>query len=1307
MRLVAARIRRGAAALLTAVLLSGRVLVAADVDSLELGLVGYLAFEGDLRSVTPAGEETAAGFERQSQAWTDELRVTPVNDPRFAAGRFGLGILLEPGSESESHYEARNWLPPETAQVIPRGGAVLPFVASGAAAVGVIQATDDEARGPNEPILEGKAALHVACPQAGGGVEMRSPVAVLNGSYTASVFVRGEADAPADDRVQWQLLDSTTGAVLGSAEQTVTAVWSRLQLNAEVGTFSRDLAKPATTPVALRLSARRAGQVVLLDAFMLEMRGGYADAGTGSAASWLPGLAWRAAEGLDLDDLRPCLAGQSGALAMWLRLRACPQARRTLFELASPNRWEPHLQVALLDDRRLLLGQCGDAPAAVETPVTLAPDAWHHIAVTWTADRAALYVDGTPVSAVSGLSIPIIPSALHLASGGPNTAASVVLDEVWLYNRPLSAVEVQRLAQADRPGVGLALPTVTLRPQRFIETIAHGWAPQPWRCELRNAGVATLQEVDVTFRLGSAMALTQRLERVAAGGSAALEFNFLADLAVGTYPLTVTAGTADQELARFHRQVDITPAPEPAGNLQVLPWQRTFDRSYGFTCGGGDLAETMRQGLGWAPHHPYLGYPRALEGEDRVRDMNDRPGRARFSSPYMVEQVRREAARYAERLAAVPAVRAVTFNSEAQWIWSHDYTPESVLWVRHTFHLDLDAWRQPPRGNQEAHQLPFGRLLPAVAGITPPTDRIVTLTDPLYAYHRWFHGPHAPTESFLNQTLSAEVRARRADVLTIQEPILRRPAVRAFDRVSIAQEGFSYEDPMNAVMVQEGLNAAVCGTELRPSGMPQFLFKAGGAAPYNAMPTADLFREAAWLCALQPIRLFTYWNFEVVPRPDFADAAQHVQTQAQIETRFGSAQPAWEDVKRVLSAEPELARTLLPWTPELVAAFRHFHGAEVGPLGALIPAWRNRPRRVAILRSFASQLYGDVRWPATTWLEACVVGSGVPFDLLLDEDFEARTDPLASYQLVVVSAAACLPRPAVEALQRFSARGGAVVTDPETRVSLPGAQVLRPLDMAGATAPRPAPTARPAATGGNVGEAQVVEAMPNPLRAGGAQGLAEPAFLELFDRVVSPEARTLSPFTWLNLLEAEGVCYVGVVNDLRVHGPLYGHFGAVRETGVPHSARVRFNSGLGNVAYDLLTSQPVALSVSGDSSTATLDLPPAGARLLVLLPATIARLDLQAQVEAVAWGDHRGRQVAVRAALLDDQGRIVPGLIPATLTWRPPDGSRSDFSHHTVFRRGVLDAALPVLANGPSGIWQVEVLERASGRTAVVGVAVR
>ena len=134
----------------------------------------------------------------------------------------------------------------------------------------------------------------------------------------------------------------------------------------------------------------------------------------------------------------------------------------------------------------------------------------------------------------------------------------------------------------------------------------------------------------------------------------------------------------------------------------------------------------------------------------------------------------------------------------------------------------------------------------------------------------------------------------------------------------------------------------------------------------------------------------------------------------------------------------------MPWTPELFAAFRRFHTAEIGPLEALIPQWRNAPRRIAVLRSFAGQLYGGERWPGTTWLENCVVYGGVPFDVLYDEDFEAPGRPLDGYRLVVVSHAVCLPRPAVVALTRFAAAGGLILVDEGTKVQLPGAVTLRP-----------------------------------------------------------------------------------------------------------------------------------------------------------------------------------------------------------------------------------------------------------------------
>lgn len=1303
---LAARVRVCGTVLLLAALLSGACLTAA-VDSLTVGLVGYLPCDGDLRVITPAGEESEAGLARASQAYADDLQAVPANEPRFVPGRFDRGILIEPGYESEARYESRNWLAPEAAQVMPRSGVPLAFQSVAEASVSIIQAAEGEPNGLQEPILEGRASLHVTCGRAGGGAETRVPVAVLGGRYTASVFVRGEQGSPAEDRVRLEILEAGAGTVLGTAEHPVTTAWRRIAVNADVGTFTRDLARQTYTPVLIRVTAPRAGQVVILDAFVLEMCGGYSYAGMGSPSSWLPGLAFRASEVLDLDDLRPCLAGQTGTVALWLRLRGTAQARRTLFELASANRWQPHLQLALLADTRLDLGRRTEKPETVTTEVRWEPDSWHHVAVSWTADQATVYLDGVKVGEISGLQIPLRPAAIHLASGGPNAAANAVLDDAFLYHRVLTDAEVGRLAHASSPGGGLAFPEVTLRPERFVETVAHGLQPQPWRCELRNRGATGLQDVDVTLRLGNALALTRRLAVLPPGHAGPVEFSFLADLAVGTYPLTVVAVAGGSDLVRFSRRVDITPAPEPPGNLQVLPWGRTFDRSFGFTCGGGDLAETMRQGLAWAPHHRYLGWPRTIDGEDLVHDLNGKPGMTRLSSPAMAQQMQREAARYARRMAGAPALRAVTFNTEAQWIWSHDFTPENVAWVRKTFHLDLDAWRNPPKGEVDAHQLPFGRLRPAVAGLELPANRVLDPATSFYAYHRWFHGPSAPTESLMNQTLSDALLARRPDVLTIQEPILRRPAVRAFERMGIAQEWFYYEEPMRAVMVQEGLNAAVRGTGMRASGMPQFLFKAGGAAPYNAVPTADLFREAAWLCALQPIRVLTYWNFEVVPSASFENPYHRCLTKDQLDALFGTPVPTWEEAKRVLESKPDVARKLFPWTPELVTAFREFHRDAVGPLGTLIAEWRNRPRRLAIVRSFASQLYGDVRWPGTTWLENSAVHCGVPFDLILDEDVEGGGDALSGYQMVVVSAAACLTQPMIAALARCSERGGSVVTDAETRVTIPGALVLRATDAPAASSRRLDAAEGDLKTVGGVADPQYVEAMARLAESGALQGLAEPAFLDILDRRLTPEARSLSPFTWLNLLEAEGACYLGVVNDLRVHGPLYGHFGAVRETGVPQSALVSLAASLGSVAYDLVTHEPVALTASGSTLTADLDLAAGGGRVVVLLPAPIGRLDLQAQLVPAAWGDHHGRQIAVHATLLDVENRIVPGLIPATLALVHPDGSRSDFSHHTAFRRGVLDAALPVLANGPVGVWRVQVQERADGRTGEVLVPIR
>ncbi len=819
---------------------------------------------------------------------------------------------------------------------------------------------------------------------------------------------------------------------------------------------------------------------------------------------------------------------------------------------------------------------------------------------------------------------------------------------------------VRSRAQA-RVETGAAL--VALRSRTSLRTIAHTTKPQAWLCSLISRSDTALRDLRVRLSLDEFIDLSQPVGRLGPGQTVPVVFRFVPDVALGSYTLSLTVVRDGEVLARTTRAVEITPQTEPFENLQISAWGGNAPRESGFTLGGGDVEDCMRRGLHWSPLVDYPCHPRGTEGPDWGLDMTGRPVRASVTAPYIREQIDREAERLAVQYEEIPAMRGVTLNSGQQWTRHHDFSAARREWVRDTFGLDLTRWQDPPKeGGIDAHQTAFGCLRPSAAGIGLPPDRIISVQTPVYAYHRWFHGVDGPTESYLNQRISDVIHRRRPDILAIQEPILRRPAVRAFSRVNVAQEWFSCEDPLRAVMVQERLNAAVRGTAMRPSGMPQFLLARGRAAPYNAVVTADMFREAAWLCALQPIRMLTYRNFDVVPESDFENAYHQCMTKAQIDTFFGTATPTWEEAEAALSRDPALAGRLLPWTPELIGAFKRFHTEEIGPLGALITRWRNGRRQIAVLRSLASQVFGEKRRPGTTtWLEECVVRCGVPFDVLYDSDFEKGLDPLSSCRLLVVSGAVCVTRPVYERIAAFSRRGGVVVVDPETAVVLPGAVSVEP-------------------TG------------------------ALPAFSRLVAERVKPSARSLTPDTWLNLLTADGASYIGVVNDLRVSGPMYGHFGKVRETGVPQTARIAFSRGLGSVAYDLLSHKQVEIEEAGTVSRVAVDLPAGGARVIMVLRQTIGQMDVRMGRGKVTWGSHSGLEFRLGADLLDPDGQPVRGLVPATVTVRHPDGSLSDYSRHAAFRNGVLLFQFPWPRNGPPGKWRVTVLERASGLSEVVEI---
>jgi hypothetical protein len=92
------------------------------------------------------------------------------------------------------------------------------------------------------------------------------------------------------------------------------------------------------------------------------------------------------------------------------------------------------------------------APAAgpyceLQSTASYLDDAWHHVAITWDASTATIYVDGAAVNSLAS-ACAAVSGAFSLKIGASGNLAQYFtgsVDDVRIYNRALSAAEVQGL----------------------------------------------------------------------------------------------------------------------------------------------------------------------------------------------------------------------------------------------------------------------------------------------------------------------------------------------------------------------------------------------------------------------------------------------------------------------------------------------------------------------------------------------------------------------------------------------------------------------------------------------------------------------------------------------------------------------------------------------------------------------------------------------------------------------------------------------------------------------------------------------
>ena len=739
----------------------------------------------------------------------------------------------------------------------------------------------------------------------------------------------------------------------------------------------------------------------------------------------------------------------------------------------------------------------------------------------------------------------------------------------------------------------------------------------------------------------------------------------------------------------FNFPIEIAPARTPWQNFQVCSWNNTGNyASTGITIGGLwastpiDIDQNTTRGLYSEENIVFMGTPRSRKHKS---DWGiNRQGKLLYAdilAPAVRKSVEEAGSRISKDIKQMPNIKAIILNTERHaGSYRFSFAPRAVNIAKQKFGLDLNLWKNSPKKDYYVLN-PSGRLKASLAPQYTPKNRIIPMNNPLYAFHLWWHSANGATDVITNEILADKILKARPDILVMREPFLRRPDVIAYSKVNVAQDWLYYADPKNVILANENLNRAARDyPHMTASTMPQFLLKPNMAAPFAGLPTADMFREACYLVASRPARVTTFWNFHAIMDK------KTMLTAPEIEKKLGGTLD-WNETKRAIKKKK---LKIYAWDPKLESAFKDVSQTLWKPMGALMPKWRSVPRRIAVVNSYASKIFGDVRWPKTAPMHQQLVDMGIPYDILVDQDFEKNLKQ--EYDVIMFPKCYAMTQPTFNYLKKFIANGGTVLVDDMCKVELPGVTKINMADKVDTSELRKKEVALLKKYHNRTEYPQFVEAM-EALAQQKMESTENKELTKILNNKLKSFIKCKTKAVCWNLLEAEGVQYLFAVNDLRVPGPFYGRYAKCREKGVAQAAQFEY---LGNAkyAYDLLTNKQVKLH----NRKLLLKLKPSGASIIMFTNQPIRRF----KVSSTPFVP-QGKDFPVTITMTG----LKRGLIPVELILTAPSGRKSSLSHYDVIKNGKLRWNIPVAWNAPVGKWHLKVKELASGLNTRIGFTVR
>jgi len=765
-----------------------------------------------------------------------------------------------------------------------------------------------------------------------------------------------------------------------------------------------------------------------------------------------------------------------------------------------------------------------------------------------------------------------------------------------------------------------------------------------------------------------------------------------AQVRTGEYVLKVVALVGGAELAASEPVlVARRPAPD---RFEVCLWSVgatdcTYYFDHGFTIAGGPgsvyhtaadaphqiryLDDRLARGV-YAMVTPCGGIRRReLKGVDPEAEDVAYKGAGRNADRYfnpfspIVERVRSETNREFMRLFGFhPAVRIAFINSEVvDDLWLDNLNREGIEITRRTLGFTRDEIGDPNF---------------VAPGVISDDDRGYRFQKYVYTIGNGL--------SYANRRASEDIKQARPDVLVLTDPYRQVTYLNMFPGIDIVSTWTYTNNDPKLMLYVETLRAVTRGTGQQWSESVTLLNYPGTIAPRSLFAGSsaangtvtdpqhrgwmlmgpDRCKEVSWIVLSRAPKMIGYY--------------------------FGS--PC--DPQRYSAPEDQFR------VPHATSdAIKELSDRVFQPYGPLITRLSVAPRRIAVLSSQASRLYG--KYPRTIGYPneqiygfySVLAMAHLDADVVFDEQIESGA--LKDYDVLAMPFCGVVTKRMYDEILAFVQRGGLVLADASLGPAIPGA-VKFDFDFSY----RPKVSADAIESGvtyadwdDHLNPDTAALAKAKGVTAEEDQKIMESYARQLRERLagkVEPTVWTDSPRALVNVLEKDGVRYLVLINDHRAYDDRTGPFKAIMAKLLPQTVAVSIRASDTLFAYDMLERRALDVSRQGDTLTFRVALDALGGKIIALWPAAPDTISVQTP-DGIARGDEGELVIAIQ----ERSGAPLRGLQPVQVAVLDPGGRDTEYSGYYCAENGRLAIPFRPASNDRSGEWKVHVEDLTAGLT--------